>query len=114
MKINSFEDIVCWQRSRVLACKIYAVFKTSRDVAFKDQIQRAAVSVMNNIAEGYERQSNKDFRKFLFIAKGSCAEVRSMLHLALDLRYVQEPEFASMKRESEEISMMLSGFIKTL
>jgi four helix bundle protein len=114
MTINSFEDIKCWERSRILVGKIYGVFKNNRDLSFRDQIQRAAVSIMNNIAEGFERQSNKDFRKFLFVSKGSCAEVRSMLYLALDLGYISKSELDELSAESREISKMLSGFIKTL
>lgn len=114
MTINSFEDIKCWERSRILVVKIYNVFKNNRDLSFRDQIQRAAVSVMNNIAEGFERQSNKNFRKFLFIAKGSCAEVRSVLYLALDLGYINKTELNELSAESKEISKMLSGFIKTV
>ena len=114
MTINSFEDIKCWERSRILVGKIYSVFKNNRDLSFRDQIQRAAVSIMNNIAEGFERQSNKDFRKFLFVSKGSCAEVRSMLYLAHDLGYINKSELDELSAESREISKMLSGFIKTL
>ena len=80
-KIEKFEDIVAWQNARILTQDIYALFRLNKDFGFKDQIQRAAVSVMSNIAEGYERQTNKEFAQFLYIAKGSCAEIRSLLYI---------------------------------
>jgi four helix bundle protein len=93
---------------------IYKVFKDNNDFAFKNQIQRAVVSIMNNIAEGFERKGNKEFKQFLFIAKGSCGEVRSMLYLAFKLNYLSENEFKKLYNLSVEISKILSGFIKTL
>jgi len=75
---------------------------------------RAVVSIMNNIAEGFERMSNSEFRRFLFIAKGSCGEVRSMLYLAYKLGYVSATQFNDLRSKSTEISKMLSGLIKTL
>lgn len=79
MKIVRFEDIIAWQKAKELTRIIYRLFKPNRDFGFRDQIQRASVSIMNNIAEGYERKGNKEFRNFLYIAKGSCAEVRSII-----------------------------------
>lgn len=113
-KIEKFEDILAWQKSQELVIVIYGEFKNCRDYAFRDQIQRAAVSVMNNIAEGYERKGNKEFRKFLYIAKGSCGEVRSMLYLALRLGYVQKEKSDLLLNECLVIARMLSNFIKTL
>ena len=112
--IEKFEDIIAWQKSKELTLIIYNSFKTCRDYAFRDQIQRAAVSIMNNIAEGYERMGDKEFRKFLFIAKGSCGEVRSMLYLALDLKYISKEDSDEIYKQSLEISRILSGFIKKL
>ena len=114
MKIEKFEDIVAWQKSGKLSLAVYKVFKDNNDFAFKNQIQRAVVSIMNNIAEGFERKSNKEFKHFLFIAKGSCGEVRSMLYLAFKLNYLSENEFKKLYNLSVEISKTLSGFIKTL
>jgi len=114
MKINSFEDIIAWKKSKELNLLIYKNFKSCRDFSFKDQIQRASVSIMNNIAEGYERGGNKEFRNFLYIAKGSSAEVRSMLDLTLDLEYINETEFKKVYNLAVEISKILPGFIKTL
>ena len=82
MTINKFEELIAWQRSKNLCISVYKEFSISKDFGFNNQIQRASVSIMNNIAEGFERRSNKEFRHFLYIAKGSCGEVRSMLHLA--------------------------------
>jgi len=113
-KFETFEDMVIWQKSKVLVRDIYNVFSISRDYSFRDQIQRAAVSIMNNTAEGFERKGNKEFAKFLYIAKGSCGEVRSMLYLALDLRYIDKIKFDNLYNQSLEISKMLSGLIKTL
>ena len=113
-RIEKFEDILTWKKSEKLVLEVYRLFKNSRDFSFRDQIQRASVSIMNNIAEGYERKGNKEFVKFLYISKGSCGEVRSMLYLALDLRYINKEEFESLYKKSIEISRMLSGLIKYL
>ena len=86
----------------------------SRDYPFRDQISRAVVSVMNNIAEGFERNSDKELKQFLYIAKGSVGEVRSMLYLARELKYISEEEFQLFYSLCLEISKLLSGFIKTL
>ncbi len=114
MKIERFEDIIAWQKSKTLALLIYADFKNCRDFAFKDQIQRASLSVMNNIAEGYERMGNKEFSKFLYIAKGSSGEVRSMLIIARDFDYLSQANFDNLYTLSIEISKILSGLIKSI
>lgn len=114
MKIEKFEDIISWQKSKELSILVYSVFKNSRDFCFRDQIQRAVISISNNIAEGFERKSNKEFKQFLYIAKGSCGEVRSMLHIAIELRYISREEFEQFYSLGLEISKLLSGLIKTL
>jgi four helix bundle protein len=114
MAIEKFEDIVAWKKARELSLLVYGAFKHSRDFGFREQIQRAAVSVMNNIAEGFERRGDKEFKRFLFIGKGSCGEVRSMLYISLDLGYIKEDNFKELYNLSLEISKMLSGFIKKL
>jgi len=114
MKFDRFEEIIAWQKSRYLSKEIYLLFENSKDYSFKDQIQRATVSIMNNIAEGYERRTNNEFKHFLYIAKGSCGEVRSMLALALELNKINKADFDKFYKQSEEISKMLSGLIKTL
>lgn len=114
MRIQRFEDILAWQKGKILAVDTYRSFRYLKDFGFRDQILRAVVSICNNIAEGFERQSNKELSKFLFIAKGSCAEVGSMLHIALEIGYISKEDFTKLYSLSEEISKMLSGFIKTL
>jgi four helix bundle protein len=97
LKVQRFEDLEAWQIARELANQIYKITKQEcvrRDFAFVDQIRRAAISIMNNIAEGFERGSNKDFVRFLFIARGSAGEVRSLLYLGLDQGYLTNSEFS--------------------
>jgi four helix bundle protein len=114
MRIDKFEDIIAWQKSKQLTKLIYSKFAESKDYSFKDQIQRASVSIMNNIAEGFERKSNNELKYFLYISKGSCGEVRSMLVLAYELNKISNADYQEMNLLSEEVSKMLSGFIKTL
>jgi len=114
MKIEKFEDILAWQKAQALAENIYIALKECRDFSFRDQIQRAVISISNNIAEGYERRSNKELKNFLYIAKGSCGEVRSMLYLANTLGYIEKNKFQELSSQALEISKILSGFIKTL
>ena len=114
MRIRTFEDIQVWIKAKSVAVEIYEIYKNNRDFGFRDQIQRAAVSISNNIAEGFERQGNKEFKKFLFIAKGSSAEVRSMLYISLELGYMDQSKFNVLYEKLTEISKMLSAFIKTL
>ncbi len=109
-----FEDIIVWQKAKVLCILIYKIFFPLKDYSFRDQIQRAAVSIMNNIAEGAERQTDKEMKQFLFIAKGSAGEVRSMISLAKELNYIDIHQYEDMMNQSTEISRMLSGFIKKL
>ena len=115
--IEKFENMDVWQHARSMAKSIYSISgegKLSRDYGLRDQIQRAAVSVMSNIAEGFERGSNKEFIQFLFIAKGSAGEIRSQLYVAFDLGYIPENMFKKLNTEVLVISQQLSGFIKYL
>jgi four helix bundle protein len=114
MRIECFEDIKAWQKAKDLSVAVYRLFEHSKDFGFKDQIQRASVSVMNNIAEGFERKGNKEFSYFLYVAKGSCGEVRSMLILAKELGKINDSDFDSLFKQAEEISKMIAGFIKSL
>lgn len=114
MKIDKFEDIIAWQKAQELTICIYGNFKDCKDFSFKSQIEKASVSIMNNIAEGFERKGDKEFKHFLYIAKGSCGEVRSMLYLSLELSYLTKKQFEEYYNLSVEISKLLSGFIKTL
>ena len=116
-KIKRFEDLISWQKARELNRLIY---KTSRNGAFakdfglRDQIRRASVSVMSNIAEGFERGGDKEFIQFLSNAKGSCGEVRCQLYAAFDEDYINEAEFKELYERSAEISRLISGFMTYL
>ena len=112
MSIKCFEDLIAWQKARELTKAIYNVTSTgifSKDFGLKDQIQRASVSVMSNIAEGFERNSRNEFHHFLVIAKSSCAEVKSQLYVALDVDYLTEPIFQDLKAQTEEVSRIIGG-----
>ena len=109
-----FEVLTVWQESRIQANHIYSDFRTNKDFGFKDQIQRAAVSVMNNIAEGFERKSRPEFQRFLNIAKASCGEVRSMLYLASDLRYLEKEKADFLINFTTRLSKKIESFSKKL
>jgi four helix bundle protein len=96
--VENFEDLRIWQESRRLVREIYVAFMFCKDYSFRDQIQRSVISIMNNISEGFERRTKKDFSHFLDIAKGSSAEVKSMMYVAEDLQYLSPLE-ASVFRE---------------
>ena len=115
--IERFEDIKAWQAARDLVSAVYQVSGRGRfekDFGLRDQIRRASVSVMSNIAEGFERSSDREFRRFLYIAKGSAGEVRSQLFVALDLGYVTPDEFDDLREKAEDVAKALSGFITYL
>jgi four helix bundle protein len=113
-KVDRFEDLRIWQDARIIVKEIYNDFPDCKDWGFKDQVQRAAVSIMNNIAEGFERRSDKEFARFLDIAKGSCGEVRSMYYVAEDLQYVSK-DIAEIKREKgEDLSGGIAGLMNHL
>ena len=114
MKIEKFEDIIAWQKAKDLTVALYSILKNNKDFSFRDQLQRASVSIMNNIAEGFERKTNNEFKHFLFIAKGSAGELRSMLYLAKELKYMDMKDFDVNYVNVVVISKMLSNFIKTL
>ena len=114
MKIQKFEDIIAWQKAQHLAVLIYKTFEPSRDFGFKDQVQRASVSISNNIAEGFDRMSDKEFVRFLYIALASCSEVKSMNYLSERLGYVNKEQTLSFLEKSNEISKIIRGLIKSL
>ncbi|GBD39710.1 hypothetical protein HRbin37_01996 [bacterium HR37] len=114
MGIERFEDIESWKEARELVREIYEVFKNLRDYGFKDQIQRAAVSIMSNIAEGFDRGTNKEFIQFLVVARGSLSEVRSLLYTALDLNYIDERAFSELFQRCIKIANLINGFIRYL
>lgn len=110
--VKRFEDLIAWQKARDLAREIYLATKSgefARDFALSSQIQRAGVSTMANIAEGFERSGKAEFPHFLSTAKASCAEVRSHLYIALDIGYLDEPTFIRLKMLSEEVCRTISG-----
>ena len=117
MKVNSFEDLQVWKDSRIMVKSIYQLTsdgKFSRDFGLREQFQRAAVSIMNNIVEGFERNNNKEYIKFLGYSKGSAGEVSSMLYVATDLGYISQDSFNTLYQMSINIITQLSNFIKYL
>ena len=117
MKVNSFEDLQVWKDSRILVKSIYQLTsdgKFSKDFGLREQIQRASVSIMNNIAEGFERNNNKEYVKFLGYSKGSAGEVRSMLYVATDLGYISQDKFNMHYQMAINIITQISNFIKYL
>ena len=118
MKIERFEDIKAWQEARTLVMMVYDAVKSdkgfSSDYKFREQTQSAAVSIMSNIAEGFSRRSTKEFTQFLFIAKGSAAEIQSQLYVALDQGYISQEKFSELYSKSDEVARLISGFIQYL
>jgi four helix bundle protein len=115
--VSCFEDLEIWKTARVLCKDIYAITNYnlfSKDYKFRDQIRASSGSIMDNIAEGFERNGNKEFIQFLFIAKGSCGEVRSQLYRALDCSYIIEEEFNRLKQKALDISKSIANFIQYL
>ena len=118
MKIERFEDLEVWQAARVLVSQVYDMTRkardTEKDYRFRDQITAAAVSVMSNIAEGFSRRTDKEFAQFLFISKGSCAEVQSLLYVALDQNYTNKVSFQKIYGQAESVARLTSGLITYL
>ena len=117
MQIKSFEDFEIWKEARHLTREIYTLSKASKfskDFGLRDQMQRAAVSIMSNIAEGFERGGNQEFVQFLYIAKGSCGEVRSQLYIALDQEYVDQTVADKLLIILKRLSVMIKHLIDHL
>jgi len=108
-----FEDLVVWKRSASLSAEIYKHFSSCRDYGFKDQITRAGISIACNIAEGFERESTRECINFLSYAKGSCAELRTQVHIGSEIDYIGKEIADQWLNESVEISRMIGGLIKT-
>ena len=111
-KVTKFEDLIAWQNARELTKKIYSLTasgKFEKDFGLRNQIQRACVSIMSNIAEGFDRASRSEFHHYLVIAKGSCAEVRSQLYVAYDVGYVSNEQFNKLKKLADEVSQIIGG-----
>jgi four helix bundle protein len=116
-QVRRFEDLEAWKSGREVTRTVYSLTKKDsfkRDFGLVDQIRRAAASVMTNVAEGFERGTNKDFIRFLFIARGSAGEVRSLLYVALDQGYITEKEFSSTQDLCVQASRIIWGLIKSL
>lgn len=114
---TSFEEIISWKKARLFNHKIYLATEHQRfkkDFDLARQIRRASISISSNIAEGFERNTDKEFIYFLYVAKASAAEVRSQLYLALDLNYISKEISESLLKDITEISKLLAGFIKYL
>ena len=116
-RIESFEDLLVWQKGIALVKQVYlltAEGKLHRDFGLRDQLQRAAVSIPTNIAEGYERASRREYLQFLHIAKGSAGEVRSLLRVALEVGYLDQPRYDLLREAVLELSRYLSNQIRSL
>ena len=112
MRVERFEDLIAWQKARELTKRIYLLARKepfSKDFGLREQIQRASVSIMSNLAEGFERGSRSEFHQFIVIAKASCAEVRSQLYVALDVGYITQEEFNHVSSLAIEVSRIIGG-----
>ena len=110
--IKRFEEIVAWQKARVLVSEVYRISadgRLSKDFGLRDQIRRAAVSAMSNIAEGFGRKSHGDFAHFLDVARGSALEVESLLYVSRDLKYIEDAEFTTLYALAEETISLIGG-----
>ncbi len=110
--ISRFEDLIAWQKARLLTRRIYELTREqpfARDFGLANQIQRASVSIMSNIAEGFERSGLAEFHQFLSMAKASCAEVRSQLYIAVDIGYIKATDFEQVQALAEEVARIVGG-----
>lgn len=117
MKVIRFEDLEAWQKARGLTREVYQLTangRFSRDYGLRDQMRRASVSIMANVAEGFSRKSDKEFSQFLFIAKSSAAELQSHAYVALDQEYIGESDFEKLYDNLDHTSRMISNLIKHL
>ena len=116
-KIERFEDLIAWQKARDLTRAVYETSRQgafSRDFGLAGQIQRAAVSIMSNVAEGFERGGRAEFHQFLSTAKASCAEVRSLLYVACDVGYVDKPTSENLLELAREVARIIGGLRATV
>jgi four helix bundle protein len=116
LAVERFEDLIAWQRARVLAREVYVLTRTgdfARDFGLRDQIQRSAVSVMANVAEGFDRNRPVEFARFLDIAKGSCAEVKSHLYIAHDVGYMSKQTLVRLLGLADETAKVIAGLRRT-
>lgn len=108
-----FENLIVWQKSKDLCVDIYKHFNELKDFGFRDQITRSSLSIVSNIAEGFERESNKELIRFLYIAKGSCGELRSQLIIAKEISFIDQETAEKLINQAKEISYMLNSLIQT-
>jgi four helix bundle protein len=111
-KVERFEDLYAWQKARLLTRNVYRVTKQgafAQDYGLTRQLQRASVSIMSNVAEGFERGGRAEFHQFLSTAKASCAETRSLLYVALDAEYLDEKTFARLLENADEVARIIGG-----
>jgi four helix bundle protein len=113
-KTLRFEDLEIWKESMRICTVVYAAMKTCKDFGFKDQIQRASVSVPSNIAEGHERKSVKECTQFLYIAKGSCGELRTQLYLAVSLKYIAKETGLKLIEQCTTLSVRIYNYIQSI
>jgi four helix bundle protein len=117
MSYKTFEELKVWQDARILSKHMYSVTKGksfSKDFGLRDQVQRASVSIMSNISEGFERDTNREFVRFLSYSKGSCGEVRSILYVVYDQLYISQDEFEQLKSQCINVASQISNFMKYL
>lgn len=117
MRLDSFTDIEAWKKARTLVSQIYEICRTQEikhDYGFKDQIQRAGVSIMANIAEGFDGGSTNSFKLFLTYAYRSASEVESLLYVALDIKYIDDATFQKLVTQTQETKKLIGGFIRYL
>ena len=117
MAVKYFEDLEVWKLGREITSQIYELTKKkpfAKDYGLIDQIRRAAVSVMSNISEGFERGGNQEFKQFLYVAKGSCGEVRCQLYVSLDQKYISEKDMTETGEKLRKLSIMLNNLIQSL
>lgn len=109
--VRKFEDLYVWQQARELVRLVYSATEPWRDRSLQDQIRRAAVSVISNIAEGFERGTKDEFLYFLYVARGSCGEVRSQLYVAVDQKYLNQESFVKLQDKADYVSRLIAKFI---
>lgn len=115
MGYQSFKELNVWQESKNLSIKIYKLTSEgnfSKDFSLKDQIRRASISIVSNIAEGYERNSDKDFIRFLLISKGSLSELRTQLEISMEIGYIDQDSYNQIESQTQKIGKMLTNLIK--
>ena len=115
--IKQFEDIEAWKEARVFTKSVYGASYSgafAKDFGLRDQMRRAAVSILSNIAEGFERGGDREFLQFLSLAKGSCGEVRAQLYVAFDQGYLTADLFQQLQEQSQKISRLLGAFMTYL